>query len=138
MSKTGPIIIIDDDPDDQEMIHRVISKMNLENEVKKFFDGEDALRYLLSTQDRPMLILCDINMPLLNGLEFKQNIESNSLLKKRAIPFVFLTTTANPDQIARAYSLCVQGFFNKGQSYNDLKERLHQIIGYWKNCEQPF
>jgi CheY-like chemotaxis protein len=137
MSKTGPIIIIEDDPDDQEMIHRVLSKLNLENELKKFYDGEEALNYFLHTTEKPMIILCDINMPLMNGIELKQNIESNEMLRKKSIPFIYLTTTANADQIAKAYNLTVQGFFAKGQSYGELKETLIQIVTYWKRCEHP-
>jgi CheY-like chemotaxis protein len=137
MSKTGPIIIIDDDPDDQEMIQRVFSRLGIENEIRKFYDGEEALHYFEHTQEQPFLILCDINMPLMNGLELKKNIESREYLKKKSIPFVYLTTTADKDQIKKAYALTVQGFFQKGQSYDDLKEVITHIVSYWKKCHHP-
>jgi CheY-like chemotaxis protein len=137
MSKTGPIIVIDDDPDDQEMIHRVISKLNPSNEIKRFFDGEEALQYFKDTTDRPFLVICDINMPLMNGLELKKNIEASAVLSKKVKPFVYLTTTAQPDQLLRAYDLTCHGFFIKGQSYSELKETLIQIIAYWNRCEHP-
>lgn len=137
MAKSGPIIVIDDDPDDQEMIQRVLSRLNLENEIKKFFDGEEAFQYFLHMDDKPMVILCDINMPLMNGLELKKNIESNEMLRNKRIPFVYLTTTANPDQIKQAYHQTMQGFFVKGQSYGELKETLIQIVSYWKKSEHP-
>jgi CheY-like chemotaxis protein len=137
MSKTGPIIIIDDDPDDHEMIGRILSRLNLDNERKKFYDGEEALQYFLNTEDKPMLVLCDINMPLMNGLELKRNIEANDALRKKRMPFVFLTTTANPDQIVTAYQYNIQGFFIKGQSYDELKETLIQVVSYWNKSEHP-
>jgi CheY-like chemotaxis protein len=137
MSKTGPIIVIDDDPDDQEMIQRVISKLNPANEIKRFFDGEEALQYFKETTDKPFLIICDINMPLMNGLELKKNIEASPVLSKKVKPFVYLTTTAQPDQLLRAYDLTCHGFFIKGQSYTELKETLIQIIAYWNRCEHP-
>ena len=137
MSKAGPIIVIDDDPDDQEMICRVLTRLKVTNEIKKFRDGEEALNYFQHTNDKPLLILCDINMPLMNGIELKRNIESNEYLKKKTMPFIYLTTPANPDQIIKAYSLSLQGFFVKGQTYDQLKDTLTQIVVYWTKCEHP-
>jgi CheY-like chemotaxis protein len=132
MSVTGPILIVDDDADDQEMIDRIISKMAVENSVRKFFDGEQLLHYLRTTHEKPFIIVCDINMPIMNGLQLKEEIEKDHFLKKKSIPFVYLTTTASPQQVRKAYELTVQGFFVKGQSYDALKAAIHQIISYWK------
>jgi CheY-like chemotaxis protein len=137
MPKTGPIIIIDDDPDDQEMIQRVFSRLGLENKILKFYDGEEALHYFEHSREQPFLILCDINMPLMNGLELKKNIEAREYLRKKTIPFVYLTTTADTDQIKKAYAMTVQGFFQKGQSYDELKDVITQIVAYWKRCHLP-
>lgn len=137
MSKTGPIIIIDDDPDDQEMIHRILSRLTPEMELKKFSDGEEAFAYFLSTKDRPFIVLCDINMPLMNGLELRKKMETEPMVKQKMTPFIYLTTTASPDQVLMAHNLAVQGFFVKGQSYNELKETLTDIMAYWKRCERP-
>jgi CheY-like chemotaxis protein len=134
MSKTGPILIVDDDPDDQDMIGRIISQMNLENTVHKFYDGEQLLTYLRSTSEKPFVIICDINMPLMNGIQVKEEIEKDPYLKKKSIPFVYLSTTGSPQQVRKAYELTVQGFFVKGQSYDALKASLRQIIEYWKLC----
>jgi CheY-like chemotaxis protein len=134
MSKSGPILIVDDDQDDQDMIQRIVTGMKLENELKKFYDGEELLQYLNTTEDKPLVIICDINMPLLNGIQLKEEIEKDPYLKKKSIPFVYLSTTANPQQVKKAYELTVQGFFVKGQSYDALKASVHQIISYWKMC----
>jgi CheY-like chemotaxis protein len=134
MSKTGPILIIDDDPDDQDMIDRILSNMKLENERKKFYDGEEILKYLKTTSEKPFIIICDINMPIMNGIQLKEEIERDPQLKSKSIPFVYLSTTANPQQVKKAYELTVQGFFVKGQSYDALKASLHQIVDYWKLC----
>lgn len=137
MSKSGPIIIIEDDPDDHEMMERILFKMNPENIIKKFYDGESALQYLLETEDDPFIIICDINMPIMNGLQLKQSIDADVRLKRKSIPFVYLSTTANPQQVRQAYELSVQGFFLKGQSYDELKNSLQQILSYWMNCIHP-
>lgn len=136
MAKTGPIIVIDDDPDDQEMIGRILARLSLSNEIKRFHDGESALRYFLNTDDNPMVVLCDINMPLMNGIELKRNIEEDARLCEKNMPFVFLTTTANPDQIVKAYSMCCHGFFIKGQTYGELKDTVVRIVTYWSRAEQ--
>jgi len=133
MSKTGPILIVDDDPDDQDMIERILSIMKVENVRKKFYDGEQLLAYLRTTTDKPFIIICDINMPIMNGIQVKEEIEKDISLKKKSIPFVYLSTSANPQQVKKAYELTVQGFFLKGQSYDALKAS-HQIMLYWTHC----
>ena len=137
MPTKGPIVVIDDDQDDQEMIERVLKRLDPELKVKKFLDGEDALHYLQHENEQPFLILCDINMPLMNGLELKKHIEASEFLSRKSIPFVFLTTTNNMDQVKQAYQLKVQGFFNKGQTFDELKSSLHQIIHYWTSSKHP-
>ncbi|HEY0744706.1 MAG TPA: response regulator [Chryseosolibacter sp.] len=137
MSQQGPLIVIEDDPDDQEMIKRILSKMELTNEQKFFADGDQALKYLESASEQPFLIISDINMPLMNGLDLKKHIQANETLRKKCYPFVFLTTTASPMQIAQAYTLAIEGFFAKGQSYDELKEVLKTIITYWKQARHP-
>jgi CheY-like chemotaxis protein len=138
MTFTGPLVVIEDDPDDQEMIKRVLSKMELVNEVKFFADGEQALKYFESSPEKPFLIICDINMPLLNGLELKRKIQSSDVLRKKCYPFVFLTTTVSTAQVIQAYNLTVEGFFAKGQSYEELKEVLRSIVTYWKGSHHPY
>jgi CheY-like chemotaxis protein len=136
MSKLGPVVVIEDDPDDQDMIERILKKL-VENNIKKFSDGEAALQYLSSTRDSPFIIICDINMPIMNGLQLKQNIEADRRLKQKSIPFVYLSTSANPQQVVQAYHSNVQGFFLKGQSYDALKSSIHQIMQYWQVCIHP-
>jgi DNA-binding NarL/FixJ family response regulator len=133
----SPIVVIDDDPDDQEMIERVISRIDPEHAVRKFFDGEEALHYLQHDKEQPYLIICDINMPIMNGLELKKHIDSSEFLRRKSIPFVFLTTTENPEQVKTAYQLHVQGFFSKGQTYDELKASIQAILTYWKIGKHP-
>jgi CheY-like chemotaxis protein len=137
MPTKGPIVVIDDDQDDQEMIERVLKRLDPDLQVKKFLDGEDALHYLQHEKEQPFLIICDINMPIMNGLELKKHIEASEFLSRKSIPFVFLTTTSNMDQVKQAYQLKAQGFFSKGQTFDELKSSLHQIIHYWTASKHP-
>ena len=138
MAPSGPLIVIEDDPDDQDMIKRVLSKMDLTNELLFFADGDQALKYLESTNDKPFLIISDINMPLMNGLDLIKHIQSKEGLRQKCYPFVFLTTTVTTAQVNLAYASKVDGFFAKGQSYEELKEVLKTIITYWKKSNHPY
>jgi hypothetical protein len=77
-------------------------------------------------------------MPLFIGFYIKKNINAREYLKRKTMPFVYLTTTADTDQIKKAYGMAVQGFFQKGQSYDELKEVISYIVSYWKRCHHPF
>ncbi|WP_223834390.1 response regulator [Spirosoma profusum] len=63
MNQNGPVILIEDDADDQFLFEQVFTKLNYPNQVRYFPDGQEALEYLLSTTELPFLILSDINMP---------------------------------------------------------------------------
>ena len=69
MSLVGPILIVEDDPDDQLLIRDILEEMALPNSLRYFPNGSEAIAYLQTTQEQPFLILCDINMPVMNGLE---------------------------------------------------------------------
>ena len=133
----GPIVYIDDDEDDQFLFEQTLKTLGLTNEVRPFFDGQEALYYLENTTERPLLILCDLNMPLMNGLELRQSIDSNVHLKQMAIPFVFYTTAAGPNQVRKAYEETIQGFHAKAQELSEYRAQISLIINYWKSCLHP-
>src|SRR5215218_9534907 len=72
-----------------------------------FKNGKEAEAYLRTTTHHPFLILCDINMPVMTGLELRATIEADPVLKEKSIPFIFLSTTGNPTVVRNAYSLTV-------------------------------
>lgn len=137
MSLTGPIILIDDDADDQYMIKCMLDDLVLPNSLHLFQNGEQAHHYLLTTLERPFLILCDVNMPVMNGLELRDQIDSNPYLKKKAIPFIFLSTSGQKDYVEKAYGGAVQGYFKKGNTYDNGRQQLDMIVQYWKSCLHP-
>ena len=137
MSKKGPILLIEDDEDDQLLISQAIQSLQIVNPIQVFHNGQEALEFLEMTQQQPFLILCDINMPRLNGLELRAIINQSDYLKKRAIPFVFLTTTASPDAVREAYNESVQGFYQKASTQDGLRKQLGLIIEYWQTCLHP-
>jgi CheY-like chemotaxis protein len=137
MNKIGPIIIIEDDPDDQLLLTEVFKDLNFNNEIIFFEDGEKALEYLVKTAIEPFLILSDINMPKLNGMELREKIHTNEDLRIKCIPYLFFSTSAEQKHIVDAYSKSVQGFFVKPHSFDKLKYTIKIIVDYWQECESP-
>jgi CheY-like chemotaxis protein len=137
MSSRGPIISIEDDADDQFLIQSVIQELGIPNKLLFFGNGQEALNFLATSEEQPFLIICDINMPVMNGLELRERIEQHEYLKKKSIPFIFLSTADNPVVIETAYSSTIQGFFKKENSFEELKKRLRTIFEYWEYCLHP-
>lgn len=93
MNRNNAIVIVDDDEDDTYLLVDAIKKFGVKNEFKCFNNGIKALLYLRSTKEDPALIISDINMPLMDGIMFKNKIDEDSELNKRKFPFVFFSTT---------------------------------------------
>jgi CheY-like chemotaxis protein len=137
MNKTGPIIVIEDDADDKEILKEIFKDLDFRNEIIFFAEGEKALEYLTNTDTEPFLILSDINMPKLNGIELREKIHTNEDLRLKCIPYLFFTTTAEQKYVVDAYSKSVQGFFIKPNSFEKLKKTIKIIVEYWQECESP-
>jgi CheY-like chemotaxis protein len=137
MNKSGPIIIIEDDVDDQEMLVEIFHKLGYVNEIVYFADGNKALEYLNKTDIQPFLILSDINMPRINGFELRNKVFTNEQLHTKCIPYLFFTTAANKKSVIDAYALSVQGFFQKSNTMEGLENTIKKIVEYWKECIAP-
>lgn len=137
MSKSGPIILIDDDQDECDLVLEALRNEKISNPLKCFHDGETALEYLASTDEQPFVILTDINMPKLGGIEVRKIIQSNPHLRDKSIPFIFLTTSASQPAIKKAYEMSVQGFFEKGPDIGHLQRTVRMIYDYWYWCRHP-
>jgi CheY-like chemotaxis protein len=137
MEKSGPIIIIDDDKDDQELIDDLFRELNIENEIRLFSTGPEALKYLSQPDVKPFLIISDINMPTMDGFELRSFIHKHPELDKKCIPYLFITTGASRAFVEQAYSLSVQGIFQKPVRYEKWKEMIAGIVHYWSDCISP-
>lgn len=137
MNKSGPIILIEDDADDQEILSDVFKTLNYKNEIIFFSDGEKALNYLSETNIEPFIIFSDINMPRLTGLELRAMVHQNEDLRLKSIPYLFFTTSADQKHVVEAYSKSIQGFFIKPLSFQELKETIKSIVEYWQRCISP-
>jgi CheY-like chemotaxis protein len=136
MPKSGPIIIVEDDHDDQDLLKEVFEELKVPNLLRFFTSCMEALNYLLTTIENPFLIISDINLPTMNGFDFKLTINENELLRRKNIPFVFLSTNSEKTAIAKAYEVLAQGYFIKPVKLLEIKEMILKIVDYWKLCSR--
>jgi len=137
MNKDGQIIIIEDDEDDQFLLEEVFNSLDYPNERVYFPDGLAALEYLHSDSAAPFIILSDINMPRLNGIELRNKLQTDAALNLKCIPYLFFSTAANQEAVIDAYSNSAQGFFVKQTSFDALRNTITIIVEYWKKCAAP-
>ena len=137
MNRNGPIIIIEDDLDDQEMLTEIFKKLDHANELVFFEDSEDALVYLNREDVSPFLIISDINMPKLDGFGLRNKIRVDAQLHTKCIPYLFFSTASTLKTVVDAYSLSIQGFFVKAHSMAELEKTITVIMEYWKRCVAP-
>ena len=136
--KTGPIILIDDDHDDKDVFQDILNDLKVSNPLIWFQNCDDAFSYLKTTSEQPFIIFCDLNLPGIQGIVCKRQIDDDKELRKKSIPFVFCSTTVDQKTVNEAYTqMTVQGFFQKKNSYNELKETIKLIVGYWEECKHP-
>lgn len=131
----GPIVIVEDDKDDQEVYAEAIKNIGISTNILFFDEPQKALEYLSTTEEQPFIILSDINMPGLSGLEFKRIIQDDPYLRAKGIPFVFISTNASRVSVRHAHALSVQGYFEKPNSINGIKAMLRTLFDYWTLCK---
>jgi len=137
MNKRGPIVVIEDDEDDRQILDMVFKELDYPNEIAFFKDGEEALDYLKDESVYPFIILSDINLPKLNGFELRKMVHTNDGLSSKCIPYLFFSTSVDRKAVHDAYTLSVQGFFVKPANYGGLKNTIRVIVEYWQECYSP-
>ena len=137
LENEGPVIIIEDDLDDQEIFKQIFEHLHYKNELLFFPDGQEALDFLNKTDILPFIILSDINLPKVNGFELRKKIKEDADLEVKCIPYLFFSTAVNQKSVIDAYSASVQGFFIKPNSMAELEKTVVVIMEYWKRCASP-
>lgn len=137
MFNRGAIVIIEDDPDDQNLMEEALNALYITNPLHFFDRGDKAIAFLRELKEQPFLILCDMNLPGMNGLELLEKISGDSVLQNKKVPFIFFSTSATPAAVQKAYGMYAQGFFVKPHAMGETKKVLQMIINYWQSCRYP-
>ncbi|HEX8516695.1 MAG TPA: response regulator [Bacteroidia bacterium] len=136
MKPRGKFVFIDDDHDEHVAFRNALAKI-CNNEVLSAYDGEQGFRLLKENKDDIFLVICDINMPKINGLELKRLIEGTPELKMKAIPFIFHSTHDSGLVVKEAYSLGIQGFVRKADDFTKSVSHLDIIVKFWSSIVHP-
>ena len=129
MAKKLRILLIEDNLIEIMKMKRSISFLKLEHSVQEAKNGEEALKILEDKSNLPDLILLDLNMPKISGIEFLAIMRDNEDLKH--IPTVILTTSDNQKDLFECYRLGVSGYILKPLKYDDYVEKIKKVLAYW-------
>jgi CheY-like chemotaxis protein len=131
-----PILLVEDDSVDVMTILRALKEIHVVNPVVNMEHGEAALDHLRNpANERPCIILLDLNMPIMNGIEFLQQAKQDAML--RSIPVVVLTTSEEQQDKVRSFDLGVAGYMAKPVDYRRFVEVMRSIDLYWTLSEMP-
>jgi CheY-like chemotaxis protein len=133
----GKIILIDDGSFEKVFLEESLDDKNWNIEVEYFSEAQLALDHLNENADDIFLIISDMNMPKMSGMEFKRKIDQDSFLRQKAIPFIFCSSKIDKQEVKTAYEYRVQGYFKKPETIEQQAEMLEKIVQYWKSCIHP-
>jgi len=133
----NPILIVDDDQEDLDLIQEVVTELHITRPVRFFTSGDELQAYLQAEEVAPFLIICDVNLPNGDGFSVKKKIADDETLKYKGVPFIYWSTAASEKQIQFAYDLPAQGFFIKPTNFKDLCSTFKTILDYWQKSQHP-
>jgi len=133
MIKSLNILLIEDDTIEVMKFNRVVKTLNLNHKIIEANNGEEALEILRIKEIIPDIILLDLNMPKLNGLEFLRILKNDESLK--FIPSIVLTTSNNHKDVLECYKIGIAGYVLKPLKYDDYVERIRKMLAYWSTNE---
>jgi CheY-like chemotaxis protein len=137
------ILLVEDNPTDAELTTRALKRKNLANKLVWVKDGEEALDFIYAKgqfadrnqEDLPRLILLDLRMPKVDGLEVLKNIKANE--RTRRIPVVVLTSSQEDKDVVESYKLGVNSYVSKPVEFDDFIEAVSTLGLYWMLINKP-
>ncbi|MEW6367595.1 MAG: response regulator [Acidobacteriota bacterium] len=143
VEQTIEILLVEDDPNDVELTLHAFRSHHLANRIQVTRDGAEAIEYLFGTgafdgrsvSDVPKVILLDLKLPKVDGLEVLRRIKADP--RTRAIPVVVLSSSREEQDVARAYELGVNSYIVKPVDFDKFTEAVRQLGLYWLLLNQP-
>ena len=137
MRSSRPILLVDDDNSEMMTVKRALNELNVHNELVHHLDGENALNYLRNNTNKgPCVILLDLNMPKMKGVDFLAAVKADTELKQ--IPVIILTVSNNEDDKTSCFELCAAGYIVKPATYKEFIKAMDTLDAYWTLSELPF
>lgn len=136
MRNAAEILLVEDNPNDAELTIRALKKNNLANNLIHVEDGQEALDYLFDEDNEmPRVILMDVKMPRVDGIEVLRKLKSDE--KRKKIPIVMLTSSKEDKDIIEAYSFGVNAYIVKPVDFNQFVNAVTQLGFFWMILNQP-
>ncbi len=129
MEKNLKVLLIEDDMIEVMKVNRVVSSLKLDHEIVEVNNGEEALQILEEKSRLPDIILLDLNMPKMNGIEFLSILKQDDQL--RHIPTIILTTSNNKNDLLECYKIGIAGYMLKPLKYEDYFSQIEKLLAYW-------
>jgi CheY-like chemotaxis protein len=123
------ILLIEDDMIEVMKLNRATGSLQLKHKITEANNGEDALKILEQKDNLPDIILLDLNMPKINGIEFLKILKSDDRLKY--IPTIILTTSNNQRDLLECYKIGVAGYILKPLKYEEYVSKIEKLLSYW-------
>ncbi|WP_299683034.1 response regulator [uncultured Tenacibaculum sp.] len=133
MQRKLTILLIEDDQIEVMKFNRILSKLDSKHHVIEANNGEEALKILEDKDNLPNIILLDLNMPKINGIEFLKILKNDDVLK--FLPTIILTTSTNQKDMLECYKIGIAGYMVKPLKYEDYQNKLIKVLSYWSANE---
>ncbi|MBM1107480.1 response regulator [Aurantibacter crassamenti] len=124
------VLFIEDDKIETMKLLRTVSKLDTKHTITEAKNGEEALNILKSDADLPDIILLDLNMPKMSGIEFLQILKADSVMKY--LPTIVLTTSENRADLLECYKIGIAGYVLKPLKYEDYEAKIKKVFEYWE------
>jgi two-component system response regulator len=142
-NKEIDILLIEDNENDAELAIRALQKNSVARYIIHLYDGEDALDFLFgkgqyagrNTDNKPRVILLDLKMPKISGLEVLEQLKSDELTK--TIPVVMLTSSKEHPDVEKSYSLGANSYIVKPVDFDNFRKVVNDLGIYWLHLSQP-
>jgi len=132
------ILIIEDDEDDRDILKEIFRDLGYKNNLVFFSDSTQVVDYLRRPDIQPFIIISDINMPKLGGFELRNIILNEEILMDKDIPYIFISNAQDEQSIKQANKLSIQGYIHKGDDYNKYKEKIKNLMDFWRENINTF
>ncbi len=135
MNNTRSILLVEDNPDDEKLIIRALRRNSIANDITVAHNGEEALNILLGNDPLPTVVLLDIKLPKIDGLEVLRRLRAND--RTRLLPVVVLTSSSEERDIIDSYHLGANSYVRKPVEFDKFTEAVKQLGLYWVLVNEP-
>jgi two-component system response regulator len=131
----GAILLVEDTEDDIELTRRALKKNRLTNPLVVARDGQEALDYLFGDEELPAIILLDLQLPKIGGLEVLRRLKSDP--RTRLIPIIILTSSREERDVVDGYTNGANSYIRKPVDFDQFTEAVRQLGLYWLILNEP-